>query len=299
MPRKKKETLVHLDMDELAKTTPVIPENVSAQTLGDILKKARQKKRWDIEDVSKVSCIKPMYIEALEEGHYYVFPAKAYIVGFLRTYAKMLKLNPEEMITLYHQESSDDKEEPMDMLVLEKKATLPSKKVLALIVLVLLLFYILWFLIANSYSQNALIQSSNDQIQESISETSNATEQGNLLSEEDSIQQSSEAPIVEDKNLKGKSTEKEVRPVDDAVYTAPIAFLATERVWVRIKNNQKNITLLDKVMAKNEHFIPQIPLENLSISTARGGVLDLYINGIRTQTLKKEDNTPLIELTKD
>ena len=78
-----------------------------------------------------------------------------------------------------------------------------------------------------------------------------------------------------------------------------MAFLATERIWVAIKDVQKNKVLLDKVMAKNEHYSPKVPLENLSISTARGGVLDLYVNGIRTQTFKKEDNTPLIGLTKD
>ena len=142
MPRKKKETLVHLDMDELTKATPTIQDNVAAQTLGDILKKERQKKHWDIADVSKASCIKSIYIEALEKGHYYIFPAKAYAIGFLRTYAKMLKLNPEEMVALYHQETSDDKEEPLDMLVIEKKAALPSKKTLILVVLVLIVFYI-------------------------------------------------------------------------------------------------------------------------------------------------------------
>ena len=282
MPRKKKETLVHLDMDELAQTAPILQDSVAAQTLGDILKKERQKKHWDISDVSKSSCIKPVYIEALEKGHYYVFPAKAYAIGFLRTYAKMLKLNPEEMVALYHKENSDDKEEPMDMLVIEKKAALPSKKALLLTVLVLLVFYVIWYLIANSYSPNTLIQSE--------------------VVEPEQTKTVDLEPVAETiKAEEGKVEPKKevVQELSDEIYTAQIAFVATERVWVAIKDTQKNKVLLDKVMAKNEHYIPTIPLENLSVSTARGGVVDLYINGIRTQTFKKEDNTPLIGLTKD
>ena len=193
MPRKKKETLVHLDMDELTETTSPVQDNIAAQTLGDILKKERQKKHWDIADVSKASCIKSIYIEALEKGHYYIFPAKAYAIVFLRTYAKMLKLNPEEMVALYHQETSDDKEEPVDMLVIEKKATLPSKKVLFIVVLVLFVFYIVWYLIANSYSPSSLIQ-------EEVSEIT----QAEAIPEISVEQPTEEQPQVEIKNPEPK-----------------------------------------------------------------------------------------------
>ena len=285
MPRKKKEKLVHLDMDELTKATPVAKDNAPvAQTLGDILRKERQKKHWDIADVCKASCIKPVYIEALENGHYYVFPAKAYAVGFLRTYAKMLKLNPEEMVELYHQETSSDKEEPLDMLVIEKKAALPTKKNLLLIVLVLIAFYIVWYLIANSYSPSTLVQEETPL--EEVEEISTPVPVQTVI-----------APVKEE-SAKIESNEA-IQEVSEKVYTAPVAFVAIDRVWVAIKDVQRNKVLLDKVMAKNEHFIPSVPLENLSISTARGNVLDLYINGIRTKTFKKEDNTPLIGLTKD
>lgn len=288
MPRKKKETLVHLDMDELTQTTNIVQNTNHVQSLGNMLKKERQKKHWDIQDVSNLSCIKPIYIEALEEGRYYTFPAKAYAVGFLRTYSKLLGLNTDEMVELFHRETSDVKEEPLDMLVIEKKAALPSKKTLLISVLILVVFYVVWYFIANSYSPDTLEQE-NIPVSETVQEPSVP----NVVEEE---------VIVETQPEKKEVTKKAdivIGEISEDVYTAPIAFVATERVWVRIKDNQKNVVLLDKVMAKNEHYIPKVPLENLSVSTARGGVLDLYLNGIRTQTFKKEDNTPLIGLTKD
>lgn len=288
MPRKKKETLVHLDMDELTQqTAPVVKNEPSAQTLGDILREKRQKKHWDIADVSKASCIKAVYIEALEKGHYYVFPAKAYAIGFLRTYSKMLNLNPEEMVTLYHQETSDDKEEPLDMLVIEKKAALPSKKALFLVILALFVFYVIWYLIANSYSPSTLIQEQPPSVEEKVEVT------GEVVVEQPAVEQVAAEP------KKTEAPKEIIKEISEKVYTAPLAFVAAERVWVRIKDIQKNVVLLDKTMAKNEDFIPKIPLENLSVSTGRGGALELYIDGIRKNTIKKEDNTPLIELTKD
>jgi hypothetical protein len=78
-----------------------------------------------------------------------------------------------------------------------------------------------------------------------------------------------------------------------------VAFVAIDRVWVSIKDSKNNKVLLDKTFIKNEHYIPNVPVENLTVSTGRGGVLDLYIDGTRNKTFKKEDNIPLIGLTKD
>ena len=117
MPRKKTQKLVHLDIDELShKTEQSSKENAS---LGDMLKAKRQKKKMEIEDVAKKLRIKPIYLEALEQGHYYAFPARSYGVGFLRSYAKLLDLDPDKMTDLFNKETDGDKEQPLDMLVME------------------------------------------------------------------------------------------------------------------------------------------------------------------------------------
>ena len=122
MPRKKIQKLVHLDIDELTHNSEKIEKNAQkeASSLGQLLRAKRLKKKWEIEDVSHKLRIKPIYLEALEQGHYYAFPARTYGVGFLRSYSKLLDLDVEEMIRLFNQETSDIKEQPLDMLVLEK-----------------------------------------------------------------------------------------------------------------------------------------------------------------------------------
>ena len=128
MPRKKTQKLVHLDIDELTRKDENQKETDSS--LGSILRTKRIKKRWEIEDVAKKLRIKPVYLEALEQGHYYAFPARSYGVGFLRSYAKLLDLDQDKMTDLFNQETNDEKEQLLDMLDMEKHFSLPSFKLI-------------------------------------------------------------------------------------------------------------------------------------------------------------------------
>ena len=142
MPRKKTEKLVHLDMEVLTQKEPL--EKQESSSLGELLKTRRMKKKWEIEDVARKLRIKPIYLEALEQGHYYVFPARSYGIGFLRSYSKLLDLNSDEMISLFNQETTDIKEQPLDMLVMEKHFTLPSIKMVFTILFLICGVYFIW-----------------------------------------------------------------------------------------------------------------------------------------------------------
>ena len=68
---------------------------------GQILFKAREAKSWDLAKAEQETKIRVRYLQALEEENYSMLPGNAYIKGFLRTYAKNLGLNPEEVLSLY------------------------------------------------------------------------------------------------------------------------------------------------------------------------------------------------------
>ena len=50
--------------------------------------------------------IRPAYIDALEEGRLNLLPGNAYALGFLRTYATRLGLDPDEMLRRFRAEAS-------------------------------------------------------------------------------------------------------------------------------------------------------------------------------------------------
>ena len=75
---------------------------------GAALRQQREKRNITLERVSEATKIPEEYIDHLEEGKYDCLPAKVYIIGFLKSYAQFLKLNPHEIVRLYKKEVEFD-----------------------------------------------------------------------------------------------------------------------------------------------------------------------------------------------
>ncbi len=279
MPRKKTQKLVHLDIDELTRKDEVQKEVDSS--LGGILKAKRQKKKWEIEDVARKLRIKPVYLEALEQGHYYAFPARSYGVGFLRSYAKLLDLDQDKMTVLFNQETNDEKEQPLDMLVMEKHISLPSFKLIFVIFCLIVGLYFIWYGLALNYYPNVFNQIKFPTIPVVMEPVPEVKQKMPVIDEE----------IKEEENQKEE--------VSDSLSTAPVALVATDTVWVGLKNVVTGKVLVSKKFSKNEVFIPETPLNELAVSTGRPKLLDLYIKGKKVKTFDRETWLPLAGFTQD
>ncbi|HBV87968.1 helix-turn-helix domain-containing protein [Desulfosporosinus sp.] len=88
---------------------------------GQMLRAAREEKEWSLLDTEEITKIRVRYIQALEEEEYGILPGATYVKGYLRTYAKQLGLNPDDIIGLYSssikQEVTPVIEEPDRMVV--------------------------------------------------------------------------------------------------------------------------------------------------------------------------------------
>ena len=71
-------------------------------SVGEILASARKKKRLRYKKLSSELNIDEIYLIALEECNFNLIPGgEAYVKGFLRSYAKKLDLNPDDVIDKY------------------------------------------------------------------------------------------------------------------------------------------------------------------------------------------------------
>jgi len=70
-------------------------------TLGSRLEQEREALGFSIKEVSEKTHIAPQYIEALEKAQYEILPGEIYAKCFVRSYAKFLDTDPEEMVGLY------------------------------------------------------------------------------------------------------------------------------------------------------------------------------------------------------
>lgn len=89
---------------------------VLEMTAGEMLKNARTtgRRKREISTIAKLLCIREDFLQALEDGNYRVIPEDVYILGFARSYAVELGLNPDEVIAKLKKELGIVKEEQED-----------------------------------------------------------------------------------------------------------------------------------------------------------------------------------------
>ena len=103
-------------------------------TAGEMLKNARTmgRRKREISTIAKLLCIKEEFLTALEEGNYRVIPEDVYILGFARSYAVELGLNPEEILLKLKKElgiiKEDDEEEENTESDLQKQSVKINKE---------------------------------------------------------------------------------------------------------------------------------------------------------------------------
>lgn len=104
---------------------------VMGMTAGEMLKNARTtgRRKREISTISKLLCIREEFLIALEEGNYRVIPEDVYILGFARSYAVELGLNPDEVILQLKKElglikeNKENKEEEVEIKPVVQKQT--------------------------------------------------------------------------------------------------------------------------------------------------------------------------------
>ena len=67
-------------------------------TVGQDLRKARQLKGEDIAQISAALKIRKDHLEAIEESEFGALPGRAYVIGFVRTYARYLGLDSAQCV---------------------------------------------------------------------------------------------------------------------------------------------------------------------------------------------------------
>ncbi len=76
-----------------------------APRAGADLRAARERIGWSLQDIATALRIRLQYLEALEAGHVNELPGNAYALGYLRSYAVALGLDPNEVARRFKAEA--------------------------------------------------------------------------------------------------------------------------------------------------------------------------------------------------
>lgn len=102
--------------------------------IGEELRAARTAKGLNLEQVSEETNIARRYLAALEDEDFSVFPGDPYVIGFLRTYAEYLGLDPQAMLQSFRGLRIQEQPVPLEELLPSKKKPLWPFLVAALII---------------------------------------------------------------------------------------------------------------------------------------------------------------------
>ena len=79
----------------------------SPQSIGADLRAIRMERGESTADVAHQLCLRESYIVAIEAGNFAELPGVVYAVGFLRSYARYLRLDADELIQRFKEEVSE------------------------------------------------------------------------------------------------------------------------------------------------------------------------------------------------
>jgi cytoskeletal protein RodZ len=74
-------------------------------SFGDELKRERELRDISVREIADATNIPARFLEALEQNNFKILPGGAYNRGFVRSYARHIGINVEDMVNAYHQEA--------------------------------------------------------------------------------------------------------------------------------------------------------------------------------------------------
>ena len=114
-------------------------------SVGTTLSLRRQASGISIEEVSQALNIKKDYIAAIENNQLETLPGKIYSSGFIRSYAKFLKLDPDQIIKrLMAEQNVLETEQDLQFPLSVPNSGMPRKSIVILGIIILLIGYSLW-----------------------------------------------------------------------------------------------------------------------------------------------------------
>ena len=265
------------------------------QEIGQILADARKEQNLSITQVASKIHIRQRYLKDLEEGHLGDLPGRVYILGFIRTYARLLNLDGEELVRRVSKSPHIPDYEKSQISMPMRPEEEPSYYALAGSVILILCVSIGGYLFLRPSSTTVaplagIMGAEIKPLQESPLLA--APELGpDILKHELSpielqpkVSNEYSSPIMP-KIIYPDNMPTVVSPVESATKETntqngpkvikKITIKALEPSWVEIRDDSKRVIFMKVLKAKEEYIVPEKP--GITISTGNAGGIEIFV----------------------
>ena len=114
------------------------------------------KQKKSVETVSEALCIRKIYINAIESDDYETLSPVPYGIGFVRSYATYLGLNPDRIVQVYKQQSLPKNEKKVQPVTVKRsKESIPTKRLIIFCLIAIFIFYIAYLIVHTKTKKNS------------------------------------------------------------------------------------------------------------------------------------------------
>jgi cytoskeleton protein RodZ len=282
---------------------PVAPP--TAMRVGADLREARERLGWTIPALAAHLRIRLPYLEALEDGRIQDLPGRAYALGFVRTYAQTLGLDPDEVGRRFRAEAADvNRKTELAFPAPVPERGVPAGAVVALGVLLAIGAYAGWYHMSGTDRPTGeLVQAVPPRLEKLIEPPPAPVPPGASASASASasvpvpapVMPTQLAPVVPGPVLSLNSASAAIAPpheVPAAAAPPPVAasgdggrilLRARSDAWVQVRDRLGPI-LLNRIMRNGETW-PVPAKGQLLLTTGNAGGTELLVDGVVTASL--------------
>lgn len=276
--------------------------DIDIDDIGTILKSSRLKSKKSLEEISSELCIRKIYLIALEEGDYETLPPIPYGVGYVRTYARYLGLNPERAVKLYKSASQTEEQNNENEEQEKAEVNKISGKHIVVGIISLLAIYAAWSFYSNMNVAQTLptqsIEEKNTNVEENMAEEITITSDSAPEIVETTVETEPETEVKETEipeTVEQTPIPEEPVAVEETVENNKVVVEFTGESWVELKDKKK-VYFQGVYHEGDKKEIDYIG--NLFLSVGRPENIKIYIKGAEKDILakKRKMNIPLDSL---
>jgi cytoskeleton protein RodZ len=265
-----------------------VPPPVGAARVGADLQSARQRLGWNLPDVAANLRIRLPYLEAIEAGRLSELPGNAYAMGFVRTYATALGLDPEEVSRRFKAEAREvNQKTQLTFPVPVPQRGVPAGAVVLLGILIAAGAYVGWYRYSGSddsrVAQTASVPP--ERLATLVPPPAQSPQVASILPA--SPAPSPNPPLPSPPLPVPSPVPVAIAPPAPVPAAAPITtrlvLHAKSGGWVQVREKQGQV-LLNRVLRAGESWpVPMKP--QLLLTTSNAGAMQLLVDGVAAPPL--------------
>lgn len=237
-------------------------------TVGDILRRARLKKKLTIQDIEVAIRVSAQHLTAIEENRLEMLPGRIYALGFIKAYAEHVDLDSAKVLELLKRQAGEKiapkAAPPVPSHILED-FSVPTGKVFS----VIFILFVVLFVVKSHYEGTSYLME--EQIpkvpKELIAQTT-------LLSKPEKVEPKVEAAPAP-QNVTATSLTEFMGPPP---VTGQIVLKALDNVWLEIRDGTKK-TVFSRVLKVGEEYWIPVGQNDQTMTLGNAGGLQISIDG--------------------